>query len=65
MERYESIQSEYPETVPLPEFWGGYRVTPSSIEFWQGGENRLHDRFIYRAQLDGDEPAWSVQRVAP
>ena len=47
--------------VPLPSFWGGYRVIPASIEFWQGRESRLHDRFRYRWQ-DG---AWTVERLAP
>ena len=47
--------------VPLPEFWGGYRVTPSSIEFWQGGENRVHDRFRY--DRDGDH--WDINRLSP
>jgi len=65
IDRYVSVQSEYPQTVPLPEFWGGYRVIPSCIEFWQGGENRLHDRFIYRAQQDRQKLTWSIQRVAP
>jgi pyridoxamine 5'-phosphate oxidase len=47
--------------VPLPSFWGGYRVSPASIEFWQGRESRLHDRFRYtRADL-----AWEVNRLAP
>ena len=47
--------------VPLPDFWGGYRVTPSSIEFWQGGENRVHDRFRY--DRDGDH--WDINRLSP
>ena len=47
--------------VPLPEFWGGYRVTPSSIEFWQGGEHRVHDRFRY--DRDGDD--WEINRLSP
>ncbi|MCL1126174.1 pyridoxamine 5'-phosphate oxidase [Shewanella surugensis] len=47
--------------VPLPHFWGGYRVRPSSIEFWQGGENRLHDRFIYTHS----EGNWGKSRLAP
>ena len=47
--------------VPLPDFWGGYRVTPSSIEFWQGGEHRVHDRFRY--ERDGDD--WSINRLSP
>ena len=47
--------------VPLPEFWGGYIVKPSSIEFWQGKADRLHDRFSY--VKDGEN--WSVDRLAP
>ena len=48
--------------VPLPDFWGGIRVTPNLIEFWQGGENRLHDRFEYSLQEDA---SWKIQRLAP
>lgn len=47
--------------VPLPSFWGGYRVSPSSVEFWQGRENRLHDRFLYTQA----EAGWQVERLAP
>ena len=48
--------------IPLPSFWGGYRVTPDTIEFWQGGRHRLHDRFQYVRRTDG---AWSINRLAP
>jgi pyridoxamine 5'-phosphate oxidase len=48
--------------VPLPSFWGGYRMKPETIEFWQGGPNRLHDRFEYTRQSDG---SWTVERLAP
>ena len=48
--------------VPLPKFWGGYLVKPSSIEFWQGGESRLHDRFIYEKTAD---EKWTRNRLAP
>lgn len=48
--------------VPLPSFWGGYRVTPSEIEFWQGRPSRLHDRFLYRRQSDN---SWQIERLAP
>jgi pyridoxamine 5'-phosphate oxidase len=47
--------------VPLPDFWGGYRVAPTEIEFWQGGESRLHDRFQYLLQDEG----WVISRLAP
>ena len=48
--------------VPLPSFWGGYRVIPQEIEFWQGRKNRLHDRFNYALKEDG---SWSIERLAP
>ena len=48
--------------VPLPSFWGGYRIKPETIEFWQGGPNRLHDRFEYTRQSDD---SWAIERLAP
>lgn len=48
--------------VPLPSFWGGYRVVPSSMEFWQGRLNRLHDRFVYKRNSSS---AWAIERLAP
>jgi pyridoxamine 5'-phosphate oxidase len=48
--------------VPLPEFWGGYRVLPHTFEFWQGRPNRLHDRFVYR-QTPSD--SWHIERLMP
>ena len=47
--------------VPLPSFWGGYRIVIESMEFWQGGEHRLHDRFFYQREADG----WQIDRLAP
>jgi pyridoxamine 5'-phosphate oxidase len=48
--------------LPLPPFWGGYRVVPERVEFWQGRASRLHDRFEYTRQPDG---AWGISRLAP
>ena len=47
--------------IPLPSFWGGYRIVPETIEFWQGGPARLHDRFLYRREESG----WNIERLAP
>ena len=47
--------------IPVPSFWGGYRIKPESIEFWQGGENRLHDRFLFSK----DAESWVIDRLAP
>ncbi len=48
--------------IPMPDFWGGYRVLPERIEFWQGGEHRLHDRFLYRRQADA---GWTIEQLQP
>ncbi|SHE87395.1 Pyridoxamine 5'-phosphate oxidase [Microbulbifer donghaiensis] len=62
-QQFDAVKSQYGENeIPLPEFWGGYRVLPNAVEFWQGGANRLHDRFIYRAEEAGQ---WSVERLSP
>jgi pyridoxamine 5'-phosphate oxidase len=61
-EKLRWLEAEYEEReVPRPQFWGGYRVEPDSIEFWQGRENRLHDRLLYRLS-DGE---WGRERLQP
>ena len=59
----EQLQIKYgdDETIPRPSHWGGYRVVPSVIEFWQGRSNRLHDRIMY----EKNKNAWKIQRLAP
>ena len=47
--------------IPLPSFWGGYRVNPETVEFWQGGPGRIHDRFLYSKQENG----WGLERLSP
>ncbi|MGI0491862.1 pyridoxamine 5'-phosphate oxidase [Alkalinema pantanalense CENA528] len=54
------------QEIPVPSFWGGYRILPQSFEFWQGRPNRLHDRFLYTQQDTQQEPkGWEIQRLAP
>nr|WP_233552617.1 pyridoxamine 5'-phosphate oxidase [Jiangella rhizosphaerae] len=55
------VAERYPGEVPLPEFWSGYRVEPETVEFWQGGIARLHDRLRYRRAAE----KWVVERLAP
>jgi pyridoxamine 5'-phosphate oxidase len=51
--------------VPLPDFWGGFRIVPQSIEFWQGRPSRLHDRFEYNRAGQGDDKPWTIERLQP
>jgi pyridoxamine 5'-phosphate oxidase len=60
--RFNVARQVYGDTVPRPRWWGGYRVVPDEIEFWQGRANRLHDRLQYLKQPDG---SWSRERLAP
>ena len=60
--KYAEIKQKFADgEVPLPSFWGGYKVYPREIEFWQSRTNRLHDRFLYTRQ----ENSWRVERLAP
>ena len=61
--KWAEMQRKFSEgEVPLPSWWGGYRVVPREIEFWQGRLNRLHDRFLYTAKEGG---VWTIERLAP
>ena len=60
--RFEEFDLKFADNVPRPPHWGGYRVIPEVIEFWQGQENRLHDRLRYTRQADG---SWLIERLAP
>jgi len=63
LNQFESLKQKFSHgEIPLPDFWGGYRVEPKEIEFWQGGANRLHDRFRYLLQEDA---SWAIDRLAP
>lgn len=60
--RYEEFEKRFADgNIPKPDFWGGYRVIPERIEFWQGGHDRLHDRFCYTRK----NGAWSKSRLSP
>ena len=64
-ERYGGVLSRFAEldAVPLPPFWGGLRVAPDAVEFWQGRKSRMHDRLRYRRE--DDSTGWAVERLAP
>ena len=60
--QFEQVKEKFSKgEIPLPDFWGGFRVVPEEVEFWQGGESRLHDRFSF--QRNGDN--WDIARLSP
>jgi len=62
MQQFDAMKQKFNEgEIPLPHFWGGYRVAVNVCEFWQGGANRLHDRFEYRR----DQERWLIERLSP
>ena len=64
LQKFQEMKTQIGEgKVPLPSFWGGYRVKPIEMEFWQGRKNRLHDRFLYTRE--NESGVWSHERLAP
>ena len=62
-QKFDEIKKKFLKgEVPFPSFWGGYAIKPIRIEFWQGGQDRLHDRFLYELQKDN---TWTISRLAP
>ncbi len=64
-DRYQQLAAQYPDdqaNIPMPNQWGGYRVKPEMLEFWQGRHGRMHDRLRYQRQRDGD---WLLERLEP
>jgi len=63
MHQFETMKNKFSKgEIPLPDFWGGFRIKPHQIEFWQGGAARLHDRFEYNLQADS---SWTITRLEP
>ena len=60
-QRVRTIRDEFGDNVPLPDFWGGFRLIPDKFEFWQGRQNRLHDRLVYT----GTNGGWTITRLSP
>jgi pyridoxamine 5'-phosphate oxidase len=60
--RYAALERRHPDAVPRPPHWGGYRLVPDAIEFWQNRADRLHDRILYRRAARG---RWVIRRLAP
>jgi pyridoxamine 5'-phosphate oxidase len=66
-ERYGGVLAQFAglDEVPVPPHWGGFRVAPYAVEFWQGRKGRMHDRLVYRRAEDDPHAPWTVDRLAP
>jgi pyridoxamine 5'-phosphate oxidase len=67
-DRVAELERRWPEgtQVPMPDFWGGYLLVPDTVEFWQAGHNRLHDRLRYKwVPLGGPGAGWDIERLSP
>ncbi|GAC15130.1 pyridoxamine 5'-phosphate oxidase [Aliiglaciecola lipolytica] len=67
LSKFDEVKQKFSSgQIPVPKFWGGFRVIPHEIEFWQGGEHRLHNRFVYTLnKTEQDSPRWQIQRLMP
>lgn len=66
MQKLQEIKDKFKQgEIPLPSFWGGYRLVPEMIEFWQGGPARLHDRFLYTREESAAGDGWKIERLSP
>ncbi|BAZ41696.1 pyridoxal 5'-phosphate synthase [Calothrix sp. NIES-4101] len=64
--RFTELQNQYPDgDIPRPQYWGGFRVIPSEIEFWQGRPSRLHDRLRYTLVGSNHNSSWQIERLSP
>jgi pyridoxamine 5'-phosphate oxidase len=61
----EAARRRHGENPPRPPHWGGYRVAPAAIEFWQGRSDRLHDRLLYRRAPGSGAVSWKIERLSP
>ena len=61
----DAARRQYGDAPPRPPHWGGYRVLPRQVEFWQGRADRLHDRLLYKRDESGSGAGWKIERLAP
>jgi len=67
--RFDELSLRYPDDIQMPDFWGGWLIVPSTVEFWQGRPSRLHDRLRFHRTVNGgklnDPTAWAIERLSP
>ncbi len=67
--RFDELSRRYPDDIQMPDFWGGWLIVPTTVEFWQGRPSRLHDRLRFHRTVNGgkldDSTAWAIERLSP